>query len=67
MMHAALPLTLLALAAFANAQDPKTATIQLPEQASTLAPAVDSLYYDTYWISVAFFVAIVGAVYLASK
>lgn len=37
------------------------ATIQLPEQASTLAPAVDSLYYDIYWISVAFFVAIVGA------
>jgi len=36
------------------------ATIQLPEQASTLAPMVDSLYYDIFWISVVFFVAIVG-------
>lgn len=40
------------------------ATIQMPEQASTLAPMVDSLYYDIYWISVAFFVAIVGAMVL---
>ncbi|MGE0785916.1 MAG: cytochrome c oxidase subunit II [Sandaracinaceae bacterium] len=37
------------------------ATIQMPEGASTLAHSVDSLYYDIYWISVAFFVAIVGA------
>ncbi len=37
------------------------ATIQMPEQASTLAPMVDSLYYDIFWISVVFFVAIVGA------
>lgn len=42
-------------------QEYADATIQLPEQASTLAPAVDSLYYDIYWISVVFFVAIVGA------
>ncbi|MBZ0118400.1 MAG: cytochrome c oxidase subunit II [Sandaracinaceae bacterium] len=40
------------------------ATIQLPEQASTLAPHVDSLYYDIFWISVAFFVAIVAAMTL---
>jgi cytochrome c oxidase subunit 2 len=38
----------------------RDATIQLPEQASTLAPQVDSLYYDIYWISVVFFVGIVG-------
>ena len=37
------------------------ATIQLPEDASTLAPHVDALYYDIFWISVVFFVAIVGA------
>lgn len=37
------------------------ATIQLPEGASTLAPHVDALYYDIYWISVVFFVAIVAA------
>lgn len=37
------------------------ATVQMPEGASTLAPLVDSLYYDIYWISVFFFVAIVGA------
>lgn len=36
------------------------ATIQMPEGASTLAPLVDSLYYDIYWISVVFFIAIVG-------
>src|SRR5688500_1880719 len=42
------------------------ATIQMPEQASTLAPMIDSIYYDIYWISVAFFIAIVGAmVYFA--
>ncbi|MBX3275099.1 MAG: c-type cytochrome [Sandaracinaceae bacterium] len=43
-----------------NDQTGYDATIQLPEGASTLAPHVDSLYYDIYWISVAFFVAIVG-------
>ncbi|MFK7988672.1 MAG: cytochrome c oxidase subunit II [Sandaracinaceae bacterium] len=37
------------------------ATIQLPEGASTLAPYVDALYYEIFWISVIFFVAIVGA------
>ncbi|HJL20311.1 MAG TPA: cytochrome c oxidase subunit II [Sandaracinaceae bacterium LLY-WYZ-13_1] len=37
------------------------ATIQMPEQASTLAPEVDALYYDIFWISVVFFVGIVGA------
>jgi cytochrome c oxidase subunit 2 len=40
------------------------ATLQMPAQASTLAPTVDSLYYDIYWISVAFFVAIVGCMVL---
>lgn len=35
------------------------ATIQMPQQASTLAPMVDSLYYQIFWISVVFFVAIV--------
>ncbi len=43
-----------------NDQTGYDATIQLPEGASTLAPHVDSLYYDIFWISVAFFVAIVG-------
>lgn len=45
-------------------EQPLDATIQMPAQASTLAPMVDSLYYDIYWISVAFFVAIVGAMVL---
>ncbi len=40
------------------------ATIQMPEQASTLAPMVDTLYYQIFWISVAFFVAVVGAMVL---
>jgi cytochrome c oxidase subunit 2 len=44
-----------------NEQAGYDATIQLPEGASTLAPYVDSLYYDIFWISVAFFIAIVGA------
>jgi len=44
-----------------NEQSGYDATIQMPEGASTLAPVVDSLYYDIFWISVAFFVAIVGA------
>lgn len=44
-----------------NEQAGLDATIQMPEQASTLAPLVDDLYYDIFWISVAFFVAIVGA------
>ena len=43
-----------------NDQTGYDATIQLPEGASTLAPHVDSLYYDIFWISVAFFVGIVG-------
>jgi len=34
--------------------------IQLPPQLSTYAPEVDWLYYFLFWISVAFFVAIVG-------
>lgn len=38
----------------------RDATIQLPEQASTLAPAVDSLYYVIFWTSVVFFVGIVA-------
>lgn len=40
-----------------NEQGP---TIQLPEQASTLAPMVDKIYYEIYWISVFFFVVIVA-------
>lgn len=36
-------------------------TFQLPEQMSTVAGDVDWLYYFIYWVSVALFVAIVGA------
>ena len=43
-----------------NEQSYTEATIQLPEQASTLAPMVDSLYYDIFWISVVFFIGIVA-------
>jgi cytochrome c oxidase subunit II len=43
-----------------NEQEGYEATVQMPEGASTLAPLVDSLYYDIFWISVAFFVAITG-------
>jgi len=43
-----------------NDQTGYDATIQMPEGASTLAHHVDSLYYDIFWISVVFFVAIVG-------
>ena len=39
----------------------KEATIQLPRQLSTLAPDVDAMYYFIFWVSVAFFVAIIGA------
>jgi cytochrome c oxidase subunit 2 len=39
----------------------KEATIQLPRQMSTLAAEVDSMYYFIFWVSVVFFVAIVGA------
>ncbi len=35
-------------------------TLQLPPQMSTLAPQVDFLYYVIFWVSVVFFVAIVG-------
>jgi cytochrome c oxidase subunit 2 len=38
----------------------KEATIQLPRQLSTLAPAIDDMYYFIFWVSVAFFVAIIG-------
>ena len=37
------------------------ATIQLPERASTLASHVDTLYMEIFWISVVFFIAIVGS------
>lgn len=49
--------------------DPNEApTFQLPEQMSTIAKDVDWLYYFIFWLSVAFFVAIVGAmVYWAIK
>ena len=36
------------------------ATVQLPRQMSTLAPEVDAMYYFIFWVSVVFFVAIVG-------
>jgi heme/copper-type cytochrome/quinol oxidase subunit 2 len=38
----------------------KEATIQLPRQLSTLAPGIDDMYYFIFWVSVAFFVAIIG-------
>jgi len=38
-----------------------SATFQLPESMSTLAPEVDWLYNFIYWLSVVLFVAIVGA------
>jgi cytochrome c oxidase subunit 2 len=37
------------------------ATVQLPEQLSTLSPHHDKLYYFVYWSSVILFVAVVGA------
>jgi cytochrome c oxidase subunit 2 len=40
------------------------ATVQLPEQASTLAPLVDKVYYEIYWVSVVSFILIVGAMCL---
>ena len=39
----------------------KEATIQLPRQMSTLAADIDSMYYFIFWVSVVFFVAIIGA------
>ncbi len=36
-------------------------TIQLPPQLSTFAPEIDRIYYFIYWVSVVFFVGIVGA------
>lgn len=43
-------------------------TLQLPPQLSTIAPEVDHMYYVIYWISVVFFVAIVGAtIYFSMK
>jgi cytochrome c oxidase subunit 2 len=38
----------------------KEATIQLPRQMSTLAEGVDTMYYFIFWVSVFFFVAIIG-------
>jgi cytochrome c oxidase subunit 2 len=38
----------------------KEATIQLPRQMSTIAENVDSMYYFIFWVSVFFFVAIIG-------
>ena len=37
-----------------------TGTLQLPPQASTIAPQVDALYYFIFWGSVFFFSLIVG-------
>ncbi|HVZ31273.1 MAG TPA: cytochrome c oxidase subunit II [Polyangiaceae bacterium] len=36
------------------------ATIQMPRQMSTIAQNVDNMYYFIYWVSVLFFVAIIG-------
>jgi cytochrome c oxidase subunit 2 len=36
------------------------ATIQLPRQMSTIAENVDNMYYFIFWVSVFFFVAIIG-------
>lgn len=41
-------------------QTQTTPSLQLPAQLSTIAPQVDWLYDFIFWISVAFFVAIVG-------
>ncbi len=43
-------------------------TIWLPEQASTLAPEIDSLFYFVSWTSIVFFVLVVGAmIYFAYR
>jgi len=39
----------------------KEATVQLPRQMSTLAADIDNMYYFIFWVSVVFFVAIMGA------
>jgi cytochrome c oxidase subunit 2 len=39
----------------------KEATVQLPRQMSTLAADIDNMYYFIFWVSVVFFVAIIGA------
>jgi cytochrome c oxidase subunit 2 len=45
-----------------------TGTLQLPPQASTVAPDVDALYYFIFWGCTAFFVLIVGlAAFFAVK
>ncbi len=36
-------------------------TFWMPEQASTLAPEIDGLFYFVFWISVILFVAVIGA------
>jgi cytochrome c oxidase subunit II len=36
-------------------------SLQMPPQLSTIAPSVDWLYYFIFWVSVVFFVGIVGA------
>lgn len=38
----------------------KEATVQLPRQMSTIAAGVDDMYYFIFWVSVVFFVAIIG-------
>lgn len=43
-------------------------TFWLPEQASTLAPEIDGLFYFVFWISLLLFVGVVGAMaYFAFK
>ncbi|PSQ79733.1 MAG: cytochrome c oxidase subunit II [Bacteroidetes bacterium QS_8_68_15] len=44
------------------------ATVWLPEQASTLAPEIDALFYFVYWTSIVLFVGVMGAMlYFAYK
>ena len=38
----------------------KEATVQLPRQMSTVAADIDQMYYFIFWLSVFFFVAIIG-------
>jgi len=44
-----------------SAQAAKEATFWLPPQASTLASDIDSTFYFIYWLSVVFFIVLMGA------
>lgn len=50
------------LSSFALAQDPREeGTFWMPPQASTLAEDVDFVFYYIYWVSIAFFVMLMGS------